>query len=1012
MAEVLRDAMRGLHLRTASIVDPFMQAIRNFGVELANETLFIIADQNPGLTDQQLCQEFERRVGSKLVHLVGIEGPEFVRSSPVLSRQSRSWTIRIKPYQPTMWPSRIVYMVNPNESYRRTYDNKYREMLLIQAWKLIETNGLINACCENTGNSAFHFLVGTPGATTPNLVRLLLQAGGEDLALKTNKKGQNILHVIAGRMRAEKNSNGDLVFGNEKVEPIAWAAEDRKSILDVLSQELSSNGLTLLVKAQDEIGDTPIHEWALSASTTVHESSDGFLSKHEIEIASQLLQFGAQLRLANNTGHVPLHYAFNIDVFKFLVQRCDVSRVRNHLDETPLMFMIKAIIRQALSQTCVNEYTELTSELTTKFLKRASPKPVSMNGLTHILELVEESEEIKNTVGILDINGNSIFDIILSSIKISSYGFFNHPRFIHLYVEDKLLKEQSLIRLRRDLVSLLEEIMLTTQQDEIQNPLHTLLNIHPRIGDLECVNTAIIESLDALLQRKVEVNAVDTDGQTPLDIACTFHCIQPPFYNEIINKLVQYGARRSAESCKRKVRSRCPKSHLQNATDLAKTRGTEETVTVVGKYRYFNHLPIGSGAFSSVFLAIKDEYLDERSGTIQCSLFALKRIEKAKVNPKEITREVKTLFSLSNQCENVVKCHGFEHSDEFFQYLCLDLMDGDLKEFVTNNDVNMILKEDPVQVTKEIINGLAYLHEQKFIHRDLKPENILYTTDPALHFKIADFGLTKNMSTSSTITSSRESGVGMAPGTRCWMAPELISMKSREHTQQSDIFSLGLVLHYLLTLGKHPFATESEEPAHVIEQRIVQTQVTLAFHPEAASFFQMLLSKDPSKRPPANVLHQHPFLWSERKKIEFLTAVGNQPEAARPTKHPNSQLEQRLQMTNIGRQVQPVKGGSAWNFVNPEMNALFAEIAPARRQRYRTDKVIDLLRFIRNAYAHKQERSQVAQGYLDRNIFQQSYHSLVLDVYSVVQDLGFLNDPNRSNIQQALTANVESAEQA
>jgi serine/threonine-protein kinase/endoribonuclease IRE1 len=217
---------------------------------------------------------------------------------------------------------------------------------------------------------------------------------------------------------------------------------------------------------------------------------------------------------------------------------------------------------------------------------------------------------------------------------------------------------------------------------------------------------------------------------------------------------------------------------------------------------------------------------------------------------------------------------------------------------------------------------------------------------------------------------------------------------------------LGLVLHYLFTLGKHPFATESEEPAHVIEQRIVQTQVTLAFRPEAASFFQMLLSKDPLKRPPANVLHQHPLLWSERKKIEFLTAVGNQPEAASPTKQPNSQLEQRLQMTNIGRKVQPVQGGSAWNLVNLQMNALFAEIATARRQKYRTDKVIDLLRFIRNAYAHKQERSLVAQGYLDNNIFQQSYHSLVLDVYSVVQDLGFLNDPNRSNIQQALTANV------
>ncbi len=115
-----------------------------------------------------------------------------------------------------------------------------------------------------------------------------------------------------------------------------------------------------------------------------------------------------------------------------------------------------------------------------------------------------------------------------------------------------------------------------------------------------------------------------------------------------------------------------------------------------------------------------------------------------------------------------------------------------------------------MQVTKGIINGLAFLHANDIIHRDLKPGNILYTTDPTLHFKIGDFGLAKNISTSSTMTSTGGSGVAMVPGTRCWMAPELVSKKPREHTEQSDIFSLGLVLHYLLTLGKHPFAKQSE----------------------------------------------------------------------------------------------------------------------------------------------------------------------------------------------------------
>ncbi len=159
----------------------------------------------------------------------------------------------------------------------------------------------------------------------------------------------------------------------------------------------------------------------------------------------------------------------------------------------------------------------------------------------------------------------------------------------------------------------------------------------------------------------------------------------PLFSTEIIRKLRNYGARRSTRSFKREIRSHCSKNHLKTATDLAKASGAEENVTVVGKYRYFNNAPIGSGAFSSVFLAIKDEQTDEQSGTIHCSVFALKRIEKTKVDPKEIIREVKTLMSLSNDNENIVRYYGVEHSqDRFFQYICLDLMDGDLNEFVTN----------------------------------------------------------------------------------------------------------------------------------------------------------------------------------------------------------------------------------------------------------------------------------------------------------------------------------------
>ena len=463
------------------------------------------------------------------------------------------------------------------------------------------------------------------------------------------------------------------------------------------------------------------------------------------------------------------------------------------------------------------------------------------------------------------------------------------------------------------------------------------------------------------------------------DIADTTFSNQPSAQSDLPQEMSSLHIKNET----RKLRS-CPKRHVQNAQRLVLTYASPE-VTVVEKYRYSDQFLIGNGAFSSVFIAIKDEHVDSRSGKIDCRAYALKRIEKAKVKPQEIKREIRTLLEISGECKNIIKCHEAVE-DHFFQYLCLEVMDGDLHEFVSNKNFSKFIKEDPSingGICEGIIDGLAYLHKNKFIHRDLKPENILFTAAPRLHFKITDFGLTKNLSTFSTMTSTRGSGVAMAPGSRCWMAPELV---------------LGLVLHYLLTLGKHPFATINEEQPHTIERKIVDMEISLdqALRPEATFFLQNLLTKDPSKRPPAMQHKEHPFLWSNVKKITFLKAVGDQPKAERPSKHDKSDLEKGLLETKTGREIKRV----SWNHTFKE---LYNEITNLRREKkYRTDNMIDLLRFIRNAYSHKQERSSQARKYLDENKFLWDFPLLVLDVFNVVQQLKFDEDENRSNIREAL----------
>ena len=857
----------------------------------------------------------------------------------------------------------------------------------------------MSSCTDTNGNTPLHLLAALPGLTynCNTLLKYLLKAGVDPLA--ANNKGQTFLHIIFGKFQAEFDDINNVWFGNERITTTNWVDKDRKALLKLMYEKLSPAQIASMAKAQDKAGNTVLHECALS--TAIQQE---LIQERKIVRKVPKHDAGLSLRIPNIHGEVPLHYASNPSIFKIFVQAEDaVCRARNDRDETPVLFILKQSVEFAFAETSAS--TEVEDQ---GFVKMTENRNVekAIHLVENLTSIVAENEEARQTMFLPDKKGNLCIDVVLMAIRIRSYDL-----------------EMSMTKLLSTLVKLLSIMLSKTDATDMkrqnsrgQNFLHVLLDMGGGNKHKIIKRTHILQSVEMLLEHEVDVNAVDSKECTPLDIVHMHHDKGSTPYQKCAELLLEHGAVANLDSGsdsslvegmsdlriideKRKLRS-CPKRHLDTAEHLTDPK---TQVCVVGKYRYLSDHSIGLGAFSTIFVAIKDENVDSRSGAIECRAYALKRLEKAKISTQEIRREITTLLSISGKCENIIKYYDSDE-DDFFQYLCLDLMDGDLHEFVENSDVNDVLEEDPeltVQIIKEIINGLAFPHEHEFIHRDLKPSNILYTTDPILHFKIADFGLAKSMSSFSTMTSTRGRGVAMVPGSRCWMAPELVSKKSRDHTKMSDVFSLGLVLHYLLALGKHPFAKRSDERPHVIERKIEKMQIDLdkALHPEAISFLEVLLAKNPSSRPPAKYLDQHPFLWSENKKVEFLKAVGDQREAVAPLNFPKSSLEPSLQNTSTGKKTR-IK---SWD---QTIQALYKEMTNTWKQKkYRTDKVIDLIRFIRNSYAHKQERSLRFQEDLDGNIFLRKFPSLVLDTFSVVQKLGFHEDCKRGNISQALKLN-------
>ena len=980
-----------------------MEYIKLFLREVTEELLYNIVFDEEEIGYRDLSDEFENKTGFRPMDFFGfgnITGGgrfNFIRGIPGVRGEN---IISIEGHNDDSDDEVVYKSFNTTHlkegltSFRIATVAKYREVILIKCCELLKDQFVDDSGGKDANdNTPLHLVAALPGITydCKTLVKYLFKAGVDPLA--TNGNGQTFLHISLGRFEAENDVNDALVFEGERLVETKWFVHDRIDLLTLISQQLSPSFMSILAKVQDHYGDTVLHEYARSAA-----EGEEFV---EESIIKKLLELGASFRVTNNVGNVPLHYALNSKLFKIFVQNGALCRARNDRDESPVLYLVKKSADLAFAgTTAVKELKERG------FVKRIESRSVhgAISLLKSVKDIISEDKDAKETVWIPDKKGNIAIDIILVAIRIGSY---NSDRSLECNTD-----------LLKSLVSLLKEMLRNATPHEMQrtnkqgqNFLHVLLDTDDNERKISN-DSYILKSIEILLNHGVNVNAVDSDTCTPLDIVYKHRKQRSSFYKNCTELLTDNGATKGHRERgtissfvqpssllkqmsnlrirdeTRKVRS-CPKRHLNKAKRLT---DSNTNVTVVEKYRYSNQDLIGTGAFSSVFIAIKDENVDSTSGTIQCRAYALKRIEKAKLNDKEIKREITTLLSLSDKCENIIKCHE-PVEDNNFQYICLDLMDGDLHEFVMNDNVNKVIKSNSakqVEMIKGIINGLAFLHEQKFIHRDLKPGNILYTTDPDLHF-----GLTKNTS-SLSMSSTAASGVAMAPGTRCWMAPELVSLKQREHTEQSDVFSLGLVVHYLLTLGKHPFVNEDEEPAHVIERKMTETPPNFdrKLSPEAKRFLQILLKKDFTRRPPASYLKQHPYLWSDRKKIEFLKAVGDQPEAEKPAEYLNLDLEKRLQTTDTGQRVR----FAPWD---TSITELYEEMISAwKRKKYRTDKVIDLIRFIRNAYAHKQERSRYTKHQLDENIFFRVYPSLVLDVFSVVQQLGF--DEKRSSICDAL----------
>lgn len=261
---------------------------------------------------------------------------------------------------------------------------------------------------------------------------------------------------------------------------------------------------------------------------------------------------------------------------------------------------------------------------------------------------------------------------------------------------------------------------------------------------------------------------------------------------------------------------------------------------------------IGDGVYGSVFKALNKvngkfiavKHLKLRFFNNQADLNKLKN---------NLAKEINLLRELEHP--HIVKYLGCKEEGENV-YIYMEHMPGGslssmLKQYGRFEE-NVIKK-----FTKQLLEGLAYLHSKKVIHSDLKGCNIL--SDGRGNVKLSDFGATRHLEGLPIMSESKESLSKVTERGVFWTAPEVLLMERKCGTEV-DIWSLGCTIIEMAS-GRHPWAscTSMKNFYELIEKK-TPPQIPGQLSEKCRDFIMQCCNYNRKNRPHAQDLLKHPFI--------------------------------------------------------------------------------------------------------------------------------------------------------